>query len=61
MDTPVDLAIDDLFAEDRAGDDVIVTEALRELRRTALRCRRARLLLDVEPDVVVLTARQVAG
>jgi hypothetical protein len=27
-------------------DDVVVTQALRSLRNSALRCRRARLLLD---------------
>jgi len=53
MDTSVDLGLDDPSFLDGFGDDVLVTEALRALRRSALRCRRARLLLDTEPDLVL--------
>ena len=36
------------------GDEVVLTQALRSLRRSALRCRRARLIIEELPDHSVL-------
>jgi hypothetical protein len=32
------------------GDEVVLTQALRSLRRSALRCRRARLIIEDLPE-----------